>query len=125
MKKGVDPEKREGMAPFNSYVNETSPSKISYSLNWGNPPTPPLNAISKTLNCPFAQKEDFLCNLSNISITFVYLLFSIMLKYFINSHYRSRDIRLHNFRDKLHLNFSHATKKDNFWENILKPFWCS
>ena len=38
------------------------------------------NAISKTLNWPFAPKEDFLGKLANISITFVYLIFPIMLK---------------------------------------------
>ena len=45
----------------------------------------PLNAISKTLNFPFAQKEDFLRKLTNISITFIYLLFSSMLTCFIKN----------------------------------------
>ena len=40
------------------------------------------NAILKTLNCPFTPKEDFLEKLTNISITFVYLLFPIMLRCF-------------------------------------------
>ena len=40
------------------------------------------NAILKTLNCPFTPNEDFLEKLANISITFVYLLFPIMLKCF-------------------------------------------
>ena len=31
----------------------------------------PLNVISKSMNFPFAQKEDFLGKLNNISITFV------------------------------------------------------
>ena len=33
--------------------------------------TLPLNVISKSMNFPFAQKEDFLGKLTNISITFV------------------------------------------------------
>ena len=45
----------------------------------------PLNTISKTLNCPFVSKEDFLGKLTNISIIFVYLLFSIMPKCFIKN----------------------------------------
>ena len=102
---------------------KTPPTKISNSPNWGNPPL--LNAILKSLNSPFAQKEDFLRKPSNISITFVYLCFFIMLKYSIKNHYRSKNIRLHDFRGKLRWNFPHATKKDNFWETILKPFWCS
>ena len=31
----------------------------------------PLNAISKSMNFPFAQKDDFLGKLNNISIIFV------------------------------------------------------
>ena len=31
----------------------------------------PLNAISKSMNFPFAQKEDFVGKLTNISIIFV------------------------------------------------------
>ena len=44
-----------------------------------------LNTISKTLNCPFASKEDFMGKLTNINITFVYQLFSIMSKCFIKN----------------------------------------
>ena len=82
--------------PLNNYVKKHLLEKFLI------PPTegisPLLNVISKTLNCSFAQKQDFLRKLSNISLTIVYLLFSIILKYFIKNHYsRSRDIRLHNF----------------------------
>ena len=45
----------------------------------------PLNAILKALNCPFASKDDFLGKLINISTTFAYQLFSIMLKCFIKN----------------------------------------
>ena len=38
-----------------------------------------LNAISKLMNLRLAQKEDFLGKLTNISITFLDLLFSSML----------------------------------------------
>ena len=122
-KKGVW-SRKWGYDPINNYVNKKIPQQNFLFPQLGESP-PPLNAISKTLNFPFAQKEDFLRKLSKISITFVYLLFYIMLKCFLKNHYRSRDIRLHNFRDKLHWNFLHATKKEKFWENTLKPFWCS
>ena len=60
-----------------------------FSQNFPFPPTGgitlPFNAISKPLNCPFAPKEDFLRKIPNISITFVYLLFSIMRKCFIKN----------------------------------------
>ena len=110
--------------PLNNYVKKHLLEKFLI------PPTegisPLLNVISKTLNCSFAQKQDFLRKLSNISLTIVYLLFSIILKYFIKNHYsRSRDIRLHNFWGKLHWNFPHARKKDSDWETISKPFWSS
>ena len=90
---------------------------MSYSSTGGIPP--PLNAILKTLNCPFAEKEDFMIKLSNISITFAYLLFSIMLKYFIKNHYsRSRDIRLHilgaNWTEMSHM----PQKRIIFWNYI-------
>ena len=42
-------------------------------------PSPPT--ISKPLNCPFAPKENILRKLPDTSITFVYLLFSIMLMF--------------------------------------------
>ena len=45
----------------------------------------PLNAISKSMNFRFAQQEDFLGKLTNISITFVYLLISSMLMCFIKN----------------------------------------
>ena len=41
--------------------------------------------ISKPLNCPFAPKDNFLRKLPNISITFAYLLFSIILMCFIKN----------------------------------------
>ena len=44
----------------------------------------PLNAISKALNCLFALSDRFLGKPTN-SITFVYQLFSIMLKCFIKN----------------------------------------
>ena len=44
-----------------------------------------LNAISKTKSFTFAQKEDFLEKLTNINITFVYLLFSRMVMCFIKN----------------------------------------
>ena len=46
----------------------------------------PLNAISESMNFRFAQQEDFLGKLINISITFVYLLISSMLTCFIKNH---------------------------------------
>ena len=53
--------------------------KISYCLKWGDRGLS-RNAISKTLNWPFAPKEDFLGKLAKISITFVYLIFPIKLE---------------------------------------------
>ena len=63
------------LSDFHQPIKKNSLSKISYS-----PPT-----ISKLLNCPLAPKENFLRKLPNISITFAYLLFSIMLMCFIKS----------------------------------------
>ena len=40
-----------------------------------------FNAISKSMNFSFAQKENFWGKLTKISITFVYLLFSNMLTF--------------------------------------------
>ena len=90
------------MTPINNYVNKNIPQQhFLFPPTEGIPPL--LNAILKTLNCSFAQKEDFLRKLSNISITLVYLLFSIKLKYTRKNHYsRSRDARLYNFWGKLH-----------------------
>ena len=42
-----------------------------------------FNAISESMNFPFAKKEDFLEKLTNITITIVYLLFFSMLTWFI------------------------------------------
>ena len=45
----------------------------------------PLNAISKSMNFRFVQQEEFLGKLTNISITFVYLLISSILTCFIKN----------------------------------------
>ena len=85
-----------------------------------------LNTISRSMSFQFALKDDFLEKLTNISITFIYMLFSSMLTCFIkNPQSRSWDVRLHNFGGKLHPYFPHATKRDTFWETIFICFWCS
>ena len=67
------------------------------------------NAILKTLNCPFTPKEEFLEKLVNISITFVYLLFPIMLKVFFKKILRAHhEIQVAEFLGKLNSNFPHA-----------------
>ena len=76
------------MTPLSNSVKKIIPQQnfLLPQLPTGGIPSS-LNAISKTLNYLFAQKKDFLRRLCTISITFVYLLFSSMLKYFIKNHY--------------------------------------
>ena len=77
--------------PLNQQKYATN--KISHCSNWKDAP-----AILKALNCPLAPKEDFLGKLTNIIVTFVYQLFSIMLKCFIKKSLEQimRYKRLHN-----------------------------
>ena len=56
-----------------------------------------LHAISKSMNLPFVQKDDFWGKLTNISITLIYLLFSSMLCFIKNPCSRLWDVRLHTF----------------------------
>ena len=110
------------MTPINNYVNKNIPQQHFLFLQLRESP-PLLNAILKTLNFSFAQKEDFLRKLSNISITLVYLLFSIMLKYTRKNHYnRSRDARLYNFWGETALKFSTSHKKEQFLRNYIRIF---
>ena len=59
---------------------KVNPSKFSIAATGAIPL--PLNAISNTLNCLFANENDFWGKLANIMITFVYLLFPIKLTCF-------------------------------------------
>ena len=84
----------------------------------------PFNAIWKSMNFSFAQKEDFLGKLTKISITFVYLLFFNMLTFssmLENPLSRSWDLRLHNFEANC-TQISHILQKGHFLGNYIQLF---
>ena len=61
-------------------TNRQKVSLTKFSIALTGEKTLPLNAISKLMNLTVAQKMDFLGKLTNISITFLNLLFSRILR---------------------------------------------
>ena len=107
------------ITPYQILTTQKSTPQNLLLVQMGSTPLS-CNAISKTLNYPFTPKEEFLENLANINITFVYLLFPIMLRCFSKKSLEHiMRYKLQNFGGKLNSNFPHATKKDIFWETTV------